>query len=356
MTSSLLARLWEPSGRLQMAEGRLSAHTPEGTPVDDLFLVHHYQQPDGGGPDKIRFVGADGATSLLGDADLRALPTRDVVAVLECAGNGRGLRRDRAPGNQFGLGMFGQSRWTGPSLASVLEAAGLGDVPFESLVVSGADEGTTMPEDSHDRFAKALPRDKALHPDTIVAWQLDGQDVPVSHGGPLRLVVPGWYGIWWVKWPQEVRLSPSPSDEFDGFWQSRRYTYQDASGEVLAVVRDQRPRAVVTWPYDGAVVTGDASVEILAWAGEHSVAKVELSVDDGATWVPAHRLGSGSTWEWSRWHGRLPSGLPRGLRRVAVRATDAAGATQDWDGQRDRLGYGNNAIHVVQLDLVAAAP
>jgi len=357
MNTSLLARLWEPSGRLQMAEGRLSAHSPEGTPVDDLFVVHHYPQPDPGGLGKVRFVGPDGAASVLGESELRELPTRDVVAVLECAGNGRGLRRTRAPGNQFGLGMFGQSRWTGPSLADVLEAAGLGDAAYESIVVTGADEGTTMPEDSHDRFAKALPRDKALDPDTIVAWQLDGEDVPAEHGGPLRLVVPGWYGIWWVKWPVEVRLSAEPAEAFDGFWQNQRYTYQDDEGRVLSAVRDQLPRAVLTWPYDGAVVSGDASVEILAWAGEHAVTTVELSADDGATWVPAHHVGTGAgPWRWTRWNGRLPSGLPRGLRRIAVRAVDAAGRTQEWEPEPNRLGYGNNQIHVVQLDLVAAAP
>ena len=175
----------------------------------------------------------------------------------------------------------------------MLEAAGLGDAAYESVVVSGADEGTTMPEDSHDRFAKALPREKALDPDTIVAWQLDGEDVPVEHGGPLRLVVPGWYGIWWVKWPQEIRLSSEPAEAFDGFWQSQRYTYQDVRGRCCPwYVTSCRARCV-TWPYDGAVVTGDASVEMLAWAGEHAVSPVELSVDDGATWVPAHQLGAG---------------------------------------------------------------
>jgi hypothetical protein len=357
MNTSLLARLWEPSGRLQMAEGRLSAHSPDGTPVDDLFVVHHYSQPDPGGLGKVRFVGPDGAASVLGESELRELPTRDVVAVIECAGNGRGLRRTRAPGNQFGLGMFGQSRWTGPSLADVLEAAGLREAAYESIVVTGADEGTTMPEDSHDRFAKALPRDKALDPDTIVAWQLDGEDVPAEHGGPLRLVVPGWYGIWWVKWPVEVRLSTESAEAFDGFWQNQRYTYQDDEGRVLSAVRDQLPRAVLTWPYDGAVVSGDASVEILAWAGEHAVTTVELSADDGATWVPAHHVGTGAgPWRWTRWNARLPSGLPRGLRRIAVRAADAAGRTQEWEPDPNRLGYGNNQIHVVQLDLVAAAP
>ena len=190
-----------------------------------------------------------------------------------------------------------------------------------------------------------------------MAWQLDGRDVPAQHGGPLRLVVPGWYGIWWVKWPVEVRLSTEPADAFDGFWQSRRYTYQDDEGRVLSVVRDQLPRAVVTWPYDGAVVSGDASVEVLAWAGEHAVTSVELSADDGATWVPTHHVGTGDgPWRWTRWNGRLPSGLPRGLRRIAVRAIDAAGRTQEWEPDPNRLGYGNNAIHVVQLDLVAVAP
>ncbi|CUR60800.1 putative Oxidoreductase, molybdopterin binding [metagenome] len=354
MTASqrLLARTFEPGGRLQMAESRLAAHTEQGTPAEDLFLVHHYPRPDVSSLAKLVVVGSDGTSVTLGHDEIRELPRHDVLAVLECAGNGRGLRATRTPGNQFGLGLFGQSRWTGARLSDVLAAAGVADDTFASLIVSSLDEGVTQPEGSHDRFAKALPRDKVLHPDTLVAWQLDGEELPVEHGGPLRLVVPGWYGIWWAKWPEELRLSDEPYDAFDGFWQSTRYTYQDAEGNVQAVVRDQLPRAVVTSPADGADVSGEPELEILAWAGEYAVATVEVSVDDGVTWLPAELVGRAGSWGWSTWRATL-TGLPRGLRRVAVRARDDADRTQDWQPADNRLGYGNNGIHVVQLDLTA---
>ncbi len=354
----LLPRLYDPHGRLQMAEGRLASHRRDDTPVDDLFLVHHYPQPDVAAVDQLRVVGRDDSEVLVSHDAIRGLPRREVLAVLECAGNGRGLLAERAPGNQFGLGLFGQSTWAGASLADVLAAAGFAEDAWATVVLNGADDGVTQPENSHDRFAKALPRVKALHPDTILAWELDGGDLPDAHGGPMRLVVPGWYGIWWVKWPAEIVLSDVPYERFDGFWQSRRYTYQDPTGIVLSVVGEQLPRAVLVSPSDREEVTGDQPLRILAWAGESRVTTVELTVDDGSTWSGAIRVvpGTDSSWAWSHWEAALPAGLPRGLRRVGVRATDAAGRTQDWQPQPNRLGYGNNGIHVVELDLTAPSP
>ena len=353
MSRHLLPRGYDPGGRLQMAEGRLSAHTAGGTAVEDLFLVHHYPPPDVTSLDALQITGTDASVATVSHEDVRALPTTDVVAVLECAGNGRGLLAHRTPGNQFGLGLFGQSRWRGARLTDLLDRAGFAEDQFATLVVRGADEGLTQPENSRDRFAKALPRGKALHPDTIVAWQVDGQALPAEHGGPMRLVVPGWYGIWWVKWPTQLVLTNHAYDEFDGFWQTRRYTYQDAGGTVLGVVRDQLPRAVLVSPREGAAVTDREPLQILAWAGEQRVTRVDVSVDDGDTWQSAALVERHGTWGWSRWETTLPDGLPRGLRRVAVRASDDGGRTQHREPAANRLGYGCNGIHVVQLDLVA---
>lgn len=350
--ATLAPRSYDSAGRLQMAEGRLEHHTPEGTAVEDLFLVHHYDQPDTAGLKAVAVVTGDGQERIVTHDELRELPSRTVTAVLECAGNGRGMVARRAPGNQFGLGLFGQNEWTGVSLRDLLGTA-VSDQPWETVVVSGLDEGRTMPEDSHDRFAKGLPREKALDPDTILAWQLNGEPVPDEHGGPLRLVVPGWYGIWWVKWPRRIELTSTP---FHGFWQNQRYTYQAPDGTVIAPVAEQLPRAVLCAPAAGEYVTGESPLEILAWAGGTDVASVEFTVDDGETWHPADRAGDSGRWAWSRWSADLPAGLPRGLRRIAVRATDAGGRTQDWQPEPNRLGYGNNGIHAIEVNLVASPP
>lgn len=352
-TTRLVPRQFQPDGRLQMAEGRLSAHRDCGTDLADVFIVHHYPQLDGSPDKSIELVDRQGISAAIGIDDIRQLPGREVTAVLECAGNGRGNRVPRSPGNQFGLGLFAQSTWRGASLRDVLALAEFSIDGARQVVVMGADEGLSMPENSHDTFGKGLPLEKALHPDTIVAWEVDGGRVPSEHGGPLRLVVPGWYGIWWVKWPSQIRLQ---DEEFTGFWQNERYTYQDESGKVLSVVKGQMPRAILKSPLRGAEVIGDKPLEILAWAGEHRVTAVEVSVDDGNLWSEATKTHGCGEWGWSSWTAPIPTGLPRGLRRVAVRARDDGGRTQAWQPEYNRLGYGNNGIHTVEVDLTSPPP
>jgi DMSO/TMAO reductase YedYZ molybdopterin-dependent catalytic subunit len=335
-----------------MAEGHLESNVSGTTEIEDLFLVHHYARPDTAGLTTLTVVGTDGAEVSISHEKLRELPSRKVTAVLECAGNGRGLLARRAPGNQFGLGLCGQAQWEGTSLGRVLEEAGV-DSDFETAVASALDHGVTMPEGSHDRFAKGLPRHKALAADTILAWSVNGEPIPEDHGGPLRLVVPGWYGIWWVKWCQRIELT---AEQFSGFWQNQRYTYQTDDGTVVAPVADQRPRAVLVSPQPGARVHDGAELQFLAWAGEESIVLVEFSIDDGATWQSAEQVEDGGRWSWTRWAAELPPGLPRGVTRISVRATDSAGRQQAAQPDENRLGYGNNGIQVVEVKLVTAAP
>lgn len=348
---SLSARGYDHEGRLQMAEGRLGRHGDGGTAIEDLFLVHHYDQPVPSDDHHIEVVGPNGRSRSFSLEDLRSFEQREEVVLLECAGNGRGLRSRRTPGNQFGLGMFGQSRWTGVSLADVLEACGFTD-GWTTAAIQAPDGGVTMPEGAEATFGKGLPRAKALEPDTLIAWAVDGRPLPVEHGGPIRLVVPGWYGIWWVKWVSRIQLS---HDEFRGFWQNERYTYQDETGRVLGVVAEQSPRAIITSPTEGDRLHDDAVLNGLAWAGEHEVRDVETSVDDGLTWTPARITARTGGWGWLRWEAQLPAGLQRGMCRVAVRATDAIGRSQPWDSAPDRLGYGNNGVHRITVDLLAGS-
>jgi DMSO/TMAO reductase YedYZ molybdopterin-dependent catalytic subunit len=350
--SSLIPRGYDSQGRVQMAEGHIDRHTSAGTAIEDMFVVHHYDQPELPTDHKIHVVGANHVSWTITPDDLRTLGQRDEVALLECAGNGRGLRARRAPGNQFGLGLFGQARWTGVSLAAVLGARGLTD-EWTCAVIHGPDEGVTKPEGTRAMFGKGLPRDKAVHPDTLLAWEVDGAAIPASHGGPVRLVVPGWYGIWWVKWVTRIELTNA---DFHGFWQNERYTYQDEEGRISDVVAEQLPRAVILSPRDWENVSDDNAVRGLAWAGEQEVAEVDLSIDDGQTWKPGRIVERTGRWGWVRWEAYLPAGLPRGLRRVAARARDVSGRTQDWEPSFNRLGYGNNGIHRITIDLVASYP
>src|SRR5579859_7549483 len=150
----LLPRAFDSRGRLQMAETSLEAFDESGRP-GQLFLVHHYDPADLSAGHRLAVTGSGGVTRHYSAAELRQLPERDVTAVLECAGNGRGHLTDRAPGNQFGLGMFGQATWKGVRLADVLADFGFDDT-WEYAIVDAPDSGVTKPENIAAHFAKGL--------------------------------------------------------------------------------------------------------------------------------------------------------------------------------------------------------
>lgn len=348
---ALHPRSYDKSGELQMAEAPLEAHQTDLSAAH--FLVHHYEQPDVTAQKTVEITSVDGTSRRIDLADIKSLPPREVTAVLECAGNGRGFLQSRAPGNQFGLGLFHQATWRGVSVADVLAHCHIDD-SWTTLVVNAGDEGVVMPEDKHARFGKGLSSEKAMHPDTLLAWQVNDQDLSVDHGAPLRLVVPGWFGIWWVKWVHSIELSDRP---FNGFWQNERYTYQTEDGIVIAPVAQQLPRAVIVTPQDNDAIGDDTEITVLAWAGENPVAAVEVTTDDGATWTAATMSAPRvDMFAWSRYRALVPSGLPRGRRRIAARAIDTAGRTQSWQPATNRLGYANNGIHAIDVELLPNPP
>ncbi|PRZ40848.1 molybdenum-dependent oxidoreductase-like protein [Antricoccus suffuscus] len=349
---ALHPRSYDKSGALQMAEVPLIAH--RGGLSEAQFIVHHYDQPEVADQETLVVTSLDGTSRSIDIETIKSLPTREVTAVLECAGNGRGFLAQRAPGNQFGLGLFHQAKWRGVSVRDILRDDDISQQDWTTLVVQSSDEGVAMPENVHAQFGKGLVRSKALHPDTILAWQVNGQDLPRNHGAPVRLVVPGWYGIWWAKWVKSLALTDRPYKEF---WQHERYTYQTADGTIIAPVTEHLPRAVIVAPESNDEVFDDTEVSILAWAGETPVAAVELTVDDGASWTSATVVEAAPTpFAWGRYRAAISTGLPRGRRRLAVRATDINGRTQSWQPAMNRLGYGNNGIHTIEIELLPSRP
>jgi DMSO/TMAO reductase YedYZ molybdopterin-dependent catalytic subunit len=333
-----------------MAEGSVP-QTGGITANSDFFVVHHYAPAEIDGSEwTIDLAGANGRQASLAAHELKSLPEHAATVLLECAGLSRGYLPQTKPGTQFGHGLVGTAVWTGARMSDVLELAGV-NRDFETLVVTGADAGTAQPENVHSDFSKGLPRDKALADDTLLAWAMNGEPLAYLHGGPFRVVVPGWFGVWWVKWPR--RIEAQIGKEFDGFWQSSRYTYQSEDGAVQGVVQSLLPRSLIVTPEAGARVgRGPVRLEGVAWAGEQPLSRVELTTDRGKTWSPAKITAGYGEWAWSRWEATIDISGPAGLRPVAVRATDASGRTQDWESAGNRLGYGNNGIHVIKLDVV----
>jgi formyl-CoA transferase len=339
---SLVVHRRDAQGRPQMAETRLERLLPRKTATQDLFVVHHYEPPptDAAELGRVLLTPRAGEPVSIPVEDLQRLGTRQVEAVLECAGNGRRHLRVKAPGTQFDRGLVGAATWEGVPLAAVLDEYGFGR-DFQTLVAWGLDRGWAAPENQFAQFGKGLPPAKALHPDTLLAWAVNDEPLPFLHGGPLRLVVPGWAGVWWVKWVTELAGSDVA---FEGFWQKERYRYVGGAFDSPEVVYDQLPRALILEPQDGAIVDlGVLEVRGRAWSGGGAVSRVEVTVDGGATWDDASFEPPSSSWGWVEWTA-VASLPPTPVVRVSARATDAAGTTQQWDSTENVLGYGNNGI------------
>jgi DMSO/TMAO reductase YedYZ molybdopterin-dependent catalytic subunit len=200
------------------------------------------------------------------------------------------------------------------------------------------------------RFERALSLDAALGSGALLAYAMNGEPLPVQHGYPLRLVVPGWYGVASVKWLTEVEVIDR---EFDGYFQADRYRYlrEDDPGasEPVAV---QRVRALITEPAtDTELEHGDLVIRGVAWSGAAPIDRVEVSVGNGP-WLRARLLGGRERYSW-RWWELITQGGWRGTTTIRARATDLAGHTQPMRPEWNRLGYGNNVVQEVRVHFPA---
>ena len=274
------------SARPQDLEMPLSGFSDYITPVDHFFVRTHVYTPRVT-LNEWRFV-IDGAVvtplTLTMD-DVRRLPAVELVSVLECAGNGRGFYEPSVPGLQWTNGAVGNGRWRGVRLADVLKRAGVKPSAKE-ILFGGADVPIgTMPD-----FQRSIPVAKALDADTLLAYEMNGETLPVEHGFPLRVVVPGWAGDCWIKWLTSISVLDS---EHDGFWMARAYRHPGRPvqpgtpipPERMQPVTSLRIKSVIASPLDGSSVeTGKpATIHGVAWSGDAGpVTRVDVSVDGGA--------------------------------------------------------------------------
>ena len=280
--------------------------------------------------------------------ELTQLPVQTAVITLECAGNGRTLFRPPAEGEQWGLGAVSTAAWTGVRLADVLRRAVIRDGARE-VVFRGADGGPVNNSAAPVRFERSLPLADALESGALLAYVMNGQPLPVRHGAPLRLVVPGWYAVASVKWLTGIEVVPQP---FDGFFQGSHYVYEWSRGgrTVREPVQRQRVRALITSPAAGQELARDGLVvRGVAWSGKAPIARVEVSVA-GGLWRQARLVGTAAPDGWQQWE--LPvCGLERGGTGIRARAADLAGRVQPDLPEWNRLGYGANFIHEVRVRL-----
>lgn len=314
-------------------------------PTGLFYVRNHYPVPELDAAVWRLAVGGDVERPLtLSLADLMALPPRTLAVTLECAGNGRTSMRPRPGGTPWAFDAVSTARFTGTSLAHVLEAAGVRKGAVE-ILFEGADGDPA--EDGADRapFARSLPLEEARDPDTLLAWQMNGAPLPAEHGHPVRLVVPRWYAVASVKWLTRIVALDVP---FRGHWQSTKYVYDGMEGVPDGTpVTAMRVRAAIARPVDAAKVPeGPVEVEGTAWSGSGPIRKVEVRVD-GGEWVeaalgePAGRHGA-TPWTWT-WRAR------KGKHAIEARATDGTGAAQPLEPVWNEHGYGNNVVQRVTV-------
>jgi len=214
------------------------------------------------------------------------------------------------------------------------------------ILAIGADRG--RPPDTADEipFARSLPLAKARDPDTLLAFQMNGRPIPPEHGAPIRLIVPGWYGMASVKWLERIEALAEP---FRGYYQVGRYVYDHADGNPPIPVGTIRVRSVIVSPRDGDVVRqGEMIVRGKAWSGEGVVVRVQIGVDGAEPSQDAMLAPPMSPHAWRAWEFAWDATNP-GRHVLRSYATDAKGNRQPEDGRWNRYGYGNNAAQAIAV-------
>jgi sulfane dehydrogenase subunit SoxC len=318
------------------------------TPVGLHYLLIHFDIP---AADAASWsVAVDGLVDnpmRLSMEDLRARPAVTRVVTMECAGNGRARLEPRPVSQPWLQEAVGNAAWTGTPLAPILREAGLGDDVLE-LVFAGADHGVQN-GDEHD-YERSLPVAEAMRDDVLLAYEINGTPLPPQHGYPVRLLVPGWYGMTSVKW---LRAITAVSEPFRGFQQDAYRLRADEDDPGVPVVRIA-PRALMIPPGFPDFLTrrrlvdaGPCRLEGRAWSGRAAIERVEVSDDGGRTWGGA-RLGPlGDVHTWRSWTFDWPA--RPGEHELAVRAIDGAGDTQPLLQPWNHHGLANNAVQRVPV-------
>jgi DMSO/TMAO reductase YedYZ molybdopterin-dependent catalytic subunit len=282
--------------------------------------------------------------------EIRKLKAVDLVAVNECSGNGRGFSNPRVAGGQLGNGAMGNARWHGVPLKTVLDMAGV-QQGAKQVTFNGMDKPVmeTTPD-----FIKALDVDHARDGEVMLAYGMNGDDLPVLNGFPLRLVVPGYYGTYWVKHLNEITVIDSV---FDGVFMKTAYRIPDTpcscvepgtAPKATVPINRLTIRSFITSVSDGAKVKpGTTTLKGIAFDSGKGLKEVAVSIDGGKSWTPAKLgkdLGKYSFREW-----KLPVKLAAGSYELKVRATNNAGDTQPAEPLWNPSGYLRNVIETVRV-------
>ncbi|MEW2138457.1 sulfite oxidase [Streptomyces sp. NPDC005409] len=330
----------------------LEALRYEVTPPGLHYVLVHYDIPAADADHWSLAVGGRVVTPLTLDlAALRGFPAVTHRVTMECAGNGRARLSPRPVSQPWLVEAVGTAEWTGVPLRLVLAEAGVRPDAVEA-VFTGADHGVERGVEQD--YQRSLPLSAATgdDPEVLIAYAMNGRPLPPQHGYPLRLVVPGWYGMAHVKWLREITLVDAP---FTGFQQSVAYRYRQDPDEPGDPVTRIGPRALMVPPgfpdfmsRTRVVRPGPVRLEGRAWSGYGAVVGVEVSADTGRSWTAARVEPQGAhRWAWQAW--TCDWRAAPGSHTLTVRATDGEGRTQPLEQPWNRGGFGNNLVQQVPV-------
>jgi DMSO/TMAO reductase YedYZ molybdopterin-dependent catalytic subunit len=313
------------------------------TPNDRFYVRSHFAVPTlDPATWRLRVEGAVKTTLDLTLADLMQMPARTTPATLECAGNGRVFLSPATKGAQWELGAVSNAEWTGVSLGAVLRRAGVLPGAVE-VVLEGADSGEIKdpPKPSGPlHFARSLPLAQAERPEVLLAYRMNGAELPAAHGFPLRGVVPGWYGVASVKWLTRLVVTDRP---FHGHFQSVDYAiWERTNGLPTRVpITEMQVKSQIARPDMRETIAAGTVYRVYgaAWTGDSDITQVEVSADGGLTWQPTKLLGKSTRFTWRFWELKWNVPTQRGRYTLLSRATDGRGRTQPLLRQPDAENY-----------------
>jgi DMSO/TMAO reductase YedYZ molybdopterin-dependent catalytic subunit len=285
--------------------------------------------------------------------ELLNLESLTIPVTLECAGNNRNFLEPKVKGVQWGLGAVGTAEWTGVPLSVLLDRAGVRSNARE-VILEGADCGILEDPKSPPgelTFARSIPLGKATA-DVLLAYKMNGSQLPSQHGFPVRAIVPGWYAMASIKWLQRIIVTDQP---FTGYYQTIDYAYWKRRGNIaeLAPLAEMQIKAEIAKPAKGEAVPASSSVRVhgAAWTSEGEITKVEFSTDGGATWSEASLVGTSRPNAWRLWEFDWRTPSKPGQVNLIARATDSQGSTQPTHRDRDRGTYMINHLLPITVEV-----
>lgn len=323
------------------------------TPIDEFFVRSHHGAPTAD-PDtwEISVEGLVDRPLKWKLKDLEAMETITLGGVLQCAGNGRAKFSPRIPGLVWERGAVGHAEWAGVRLGKLLEEAGVKPEAAHVHFIGG----DVTPTPKTPAFIRSIPIDRARHEDTLVAFKMNGEPLPVLHGGPARIVVPGWFANNWTKWIRKLVVS---SEEAPGVYMQSGYRIPkspvppgvDPDPEDLVPVTTMNVKSLISAPLaDAPLKNGPVEIRGVAWTGDGHVVKVELSTGGGDDWREAELEDEPRQGSWRRFKlAWTPPGPGKYVLRA--RATDSEGHVQPEVSPWNKSGYLWNGYDQVAIEI-----